>query len=104
MNQKLEAVVSELDFKANHDDLNGIYNRAAFIAKFDELYSKNAGTLVLFDIDEFKSVNDTFGHPMGDAVIKETINMIKTILPVNSIIGRFGGDEFGFLIEERDEE
>lgn len=103
MNQKLEALVSELDFKANHDDLTGVYNRAAFIYRFNELHSKTAGALVLFDIDEFKSINDTFGHPMGDAVIKEIIIMIKKNLPENSIIGRFGGDEFGFLIEELDE-
>ncbi|MEA9389982.1 GGDEF domain-containing protein [Acerihabitans sp. TG2] len=103
MNQKLEAVVKELDFKANHDDLTGVYNRAAFISKFNELRSTSAGTLVLFDIDDFKSINDTFGHPMGDAVIKEIITMIKKILPDNSIIGRFGGDEFGFLIEELEE-
>lgn len=53
----------------------------------------------MIDIDKFKSVNDTYGHPVGDIVLIEVVNTIKENLPTNTLFGRLGGEEFAILFE-----
>jgi len=88
---------------ANTDALTGVYNRR-FLAKFSKKYMQNIdGTrpvlsLLILDIDNFKTINDTFGHDIGDVIIKKLVNIIKTIIRSNDYIVRYGGDEFVVLL------
>jgi len=100
MNEKLEKLVKALEFKADHDYLTGVYNRGAFVSFIKKIQPGQPETIILFDIDEFKNINDEYGHPKGDEVINEIVLRVINTLPPKAIIGRFGGDEFGFLIED----
>ena len=50
------------------------------------------------DLDNFKQINDKFGHPAGDLVLKEVSNLLRTYLRANTIIGRLSGEEFGIIL------
>jgi diguanylate cyclase (GGDEF)-like protein len=54
--------------------------------------------MILFDLDHFKLINDRYGHPTGDFVLKRTVSACKVHLDKNEIFGRFGGEEFGVLL------
>lgn len=88
---------------ANTDALTGVYNRR-FLVDFSEKYIKivkrehSSLSILLIDIDNFKTKNDTYGHNTGDLIIKKLITCIKNIVRENDIIVRFGGDEFIVLL------
>lgn len=87
------------------DDLTGIYNRRHFIENVNrELYrSKRASrplSIIMFDIDHFKSINDTYGHPVGDEVLKKITAMISGNLRSIDIYARYGGEEFIICLPE----
>ncbi|MFO1109939.1 MAG: GGDEF domain-containing protein [Bradyrhizobium sp.] len=90
---------------ANHDALTGLLNRAGFIDALGAgLRASRSGDrkhlAVLFvDLDDFKPVNDTFGHAAGDIILKEVAARLSRILPVRSAIARMGGDEFVVLAD-----
>lgn len=87
----------EYMYKARIDSLTGINNREhteSLIKQFLEENPNNKGVYVLIDVDDFKLINDTFGHIAGDEVLKRTAKAIKETVSENDIIGRFGGDEF----------
>lgn len=86
------------------DSLTGIFNRKAIIETLQEEFTKaklrNAPlSFIIFDIDFFKKINDTYGHPAGDYVLKETCDLIKNkmIRPTDAL-GRYGGEEFVLLL------
>jgi len=88
---------------AEHDELTGILNRHSF----NELASSALNycikteqdvSLILFDLDNFKRINDSYGHVIGDWVLKKTIETCQKISRKNDIIGRFGGEEFTILL------
>lgn len=86
------------------DSLTGIFNRKAIVETIHEEFNKaklrnSALSFILFDIDHFKKINDTYGHPAGDYVLKETCDLIKTkmIRPTDAL-GRYGGEEFALLL------
>lgn len=86
------------------DSLTGIFNRKAIIETIQEEFTKaklrnSPLSFILFDIDHFKKINDTYGHPAGDYVLKETCDLIKTkmIRPTDAL-GRYGGEEFALLL------
>jgi len=87
------------------DGLTGIFNRKHFeetAKKFLEKAKRN-NTQVLFlilDIDHFKKINDTYGHPVGDLILKEVAKEIKNSLRKSDLVGRLGGEEFAVLIED----
>jgi diguanylate cyclase (GGDEF)-like protein/PAS domain S-box-containing protein len=81
------------------DDLTNIANRRSFDERLDNSISdamlKNAKfSLIMFDIDRFKEINDTFGHQAGDAVLSELAFLIKENIRKNDFFARFGGEEF----------
>ena len=77
------------------DPLSGLYNKLFTAEKIDQLLKDNTnGTIYMLDIDNFKSVNDTLGHSIGDNVVVDVANSLKKIFRKNDIIGRVGGDEF----------
>ncbi|WP_435249135.1 diguanylate cyclase domain-containing protein [Vibrio sp. nBUS_14] len=85
----------ELRFLADHDSLTEIYNRRAFNKKLDKAIERNQPfSLVGFDIDKFKGINDQFGHPAGDALLIHVIKLISVNLKEGDDLFRLGGDEF----------
>ncbi len=81
------------------DGLTGVYNRRYFDMHIEHVISKarSAATgvaLLMFDIDHFKAVNDTYGHQAGDAIIKDFAEIIKKALRVTDLLARYGGEEF----------
>ena len=76
-----------------HDALTGLYNRSAYnMMKKDLDMSKNA--LLLVDVDKFKSVNDTYGHDVGDQVLKKVAEVLEYSFRATDLVFRLGGDEF----------
>lgn len=82
------------------DPLTGVYNKKYFekyVKRKIRKRNKYSG-LILIDLDKFKHINDTFGHPIGDRVIKEFTNRIQSIISDNDKLGRIGGDEFFLFV------
>ena len=91
----LDKRTEELRFLANHDSLTEIYNRRAFNKMFDRAVKRNESlSLIGFDVDKFKSINDKFGHPAGDALLVHVIKLISVNLKEGDNLFRLGGDEF----------
>lgn len=93
---KREKLLTKL---ATRDQLTGVYNRRALIDYFRRLISqaKRYGTIfsiAIIDVDNFKSINDTYGHMVGDKVLKEIARRIKKVLRKSDLFGRWGGEEF----------
>lgn len=87
------------------DKLTNIYNRAATEMMSQEYMQANRNTkyaLMIIDIDEFKSVNDTYGHQTGDMVIQSVAKIIEDAAGANNIAGRMGGDEFMIFVRSWD--
>lgn len=80
---------------AMYDELTKVYNRR-YLMKLglNELITEQDFTVVILDIDYFKKINDTYGHLFGDKVIKSIAYLCKKCMPLNSIVGRYGGEEF----------
>ncbi len=90
-----------------HDGLTGIYNHAYIVETLkDEIERskryKSPLSVVLIDIDDFKTVNDTFGHLAGDMVLKRLAELLKHSLRTIDIVGRYGGEEFLAILPETD--
>ncbi|MBW8318046.1 MAG: EAL domain-containing protein [Arenimonas sp.] len=89
-------------YLASHDSLTGLLNRAAFETLLDaalgERDGKNQVAILYLDLDRFKPINDTLGHPAGDLVIREVGDRIRKLLPPGSSLCRVGGDEFNVLV------
>ena len=89
--------LEKLSFKASHDELTGVYNRAGY----DLLVSSvdlNETYMLLFDVDNFKTINDTQGHTVGDEAIKKVARVLKDNFRGDDYICRIGGDEFVVLM------
>ncbi|MCQ4088780.1 diguanylate cyclase [Saccharibacillus sp. JS10] len=94
---------------AHRDFLTGLYNPRAFHLLYDRRIwaaQKNGEefSLILLDIDHFKKVNDTYGHPAGDLVLKQLGNILASCTPIDGYAARNGGEEFAMVIDRRDEE
>lgn len=83
---------AELERLSRTDTLSGLPNRRAFLELFDRFEGEKA--LLVFDIDRFKSVNDNYGHLVGDDVIIKVANMLKTVFGERCVCARIGGEEF----------
>ena len=94
----------ELEHLAYKDPLTGISNRRRFFEKAGALYTRNVREqlpyyLFMLDIDKFKIINDTFGHDMGDEVIKTLVEIVNKEIPENACFARLGGDEFVIMLK-----
>lgn len=99
----LEEANQKLNYLSNHDPLTGLINRRYFEAeakqKKDINNQLNHGTaLILLDIDHFKSINDTFGHPIGDIVLQEVSKILLENINHADLATRWGGEEFLLLL------
>ena len=86
-----------LAYEAIHDRLTGAYNRAGFEERFHTADQSTIG-LILIDVDEFKGINDTYGHSVGDLILKRVVNLIQTQFRAEDYICRIGGDEFAIIM------
>jgi diguanylate cyclase (GGDEF)-like protein len=90
---------SSVRTQAMCDELTGLFNRRYFFTVGRELWGKEAGlAIVLFDVDHFKSVNDTHGHDVGDLVLKTLARLCREQVREGEVLGRLGGEEFGILL------
>ena len=104
---KLDTQTKQLDgylSEARTDALTGLSNRRAFDQKMEECFqkwnqNKQLFSLALVDIDHFKRINDTYGHPAGDAVLREIASRLKGFSDEAVHIARFGGEEFAILFQ-----
>ena len=105
--EKLGYKVQDLYMELIHDNLTKAYSKSFLEISFHGVYNNLGRTdsrnfLVLFDVDDFKLINDMYGHLFGDCLLKELITIVKNRLRVNDIVARFGGDEFIILIKDCD--
>lgn len=82
---------------ARTDELTGLPNRRRLIADLDS-FSKSEGALLLLDLNQFKPVNDQYGHEFGNLVLQQVAQRFSRSLPTGAILARLGGDEFGVLV------
>ena len=93
---------------ARTDGLTGLANRATFVDRLRQAFSAtkrgaNPFAVLYMDVDHFKDVNDTLGHPVGDLLLKEVSERLKANTRENDIVARLGGDEFAILQTEMDD-
>lgn len=92
------------EFDSSFDTLTGLYNRATFDRAVQEIVKAKAVSVVILDINDFKSVNDTYGHDYGDRVIKTIASVIRDSFNKHYRCYRYGGDEFSVISCESDPE
>ena len=96
----------QLLFSATHDALTGLPNRASFLGRLQSVVDRmkrhphEAAAVLFIDIDDFKVVNDCYGHATGDLLIKEVSNRLRACMRSDGTIARMGGDEFTILVED----
>lgn len=109
-NEELRAVNNQLAFEASYDELTGSLTRRYFFHRFDQLLEgvqrkHDPMSLIVADLDHFKSINDTYGHAIGDQVLCRFVLVCSSTLRGDDLIGRIGGEEFAILLpgaSERD--
>jgi len=100
----------QLSYQASHDALTDLINRREFenrvITALDAIRGKPDDThaLLYLDLDQFKVVNDTFGHSAGDALLRQLSELVQANIRSTDLLARLGGDEFGILLERCNEE
>lgn len=95
----------KLDHAANHDGLTSLPNRAHLIREFERQVAPSLGdarraALVLIDVDNLKTINDGFGHTVGDLVLTELANRLRETLGPDALAARVGGDEFAVMLRQ----
>lgn len=98
---------AELAHLADHDTLTGLLNRRRYEQELvahehRNLYRGPRGGALLIDLDRFKEVNDTLGHPHGDRLLIEVAQMLRTCVREQDVVARLGGDEFAILLTDGD--
>ena len=101
----LSKALSELEYFAGHDPLTNLYNRRIFedLLRYEVSRAKRKGyrfSLILIDLDNFKYINDTYGHNVGDIVLKSVADQLEASIRDGDIVARIGGDEFVILLSE----
>jgi diguanylate cyclase (GGDEF)-like protein len=98
---------ARISFMAHHDLLTGLANRAFFAEKIEDAVARSRRygepfAILMLDLDKFKNVNDTLGHPAGDQLLRETAQRLKTALRETDVLARLGGDEFAIIQSSKD--
>jgi len=99
---QIQGLEGDLKRLATHDSLTGLLNRGAFFEHFEREVSRCQRTgerfaLALLDLDHFKRLNDTHGHPFGDEVLRGVAARLGTDIRTHDLLGRYGGEEFALL-------
>jgi diguanylate cyclase (GGDEF)-like protein len=100
--REMQALAHQLAHRASHDALTGVLNRSAVIERATKTLRSKSAAMIVLDIDEFKRINDDFGHPTGDAVILGVVDCLRRIVGERGFIGRVGGEEFTVLLPGHD--
>jgi diguanylate cyclase (GGDEF)-like protein len=105
LQEQLVAARESLRFEAMHDSLTQLLNRAATLEQLERELVRAARrvtpvTVLMADLDHFKSINDTFGHAVGDVVLREAARRLKLGVRAYDSVGRFGGEEFIAVLPE----
>lgn len=101
-NAKLTTSNNNLRTKAYYDALTGIHNRRGLYERIKDKILNPNYCLAILDIDKFKLVNDTYGHDVGDEILKELANSVSKKIRQNDIFARWGGEEFILLLKTKD--
>ena len=97
--KRLDNAVRELYGLATRDELTGLYNRRFFFEEADRMLGAGEGiNLIVFDLDDFKRVNDTFGHLAGDQMLRDIGRLFISSTRHEDVVARYGGDEFVLLV------
>lgn len=98
LNQQLQTLTQQLEYRATHDALTGMLNRGAVIDQAGQALRQRGGAMIVLDIDHFKRINDNYGHPAGDRVIQAIARCLQELVQAPAIVGRVGGEEFTVLL------
>lgn len=101
--KELAETQKQLSFAASHDSLSGLFNRGAMEKYLAQCIKNNAEigmplSAIMIDLDHFKTINDTYGHSIGDAVIRTLADLMKKHTAGRGYAGRWGGDEFLIIL------
>ena len=104
INERLREI---LQYNAEHDELSAALTRRAFFEKTKAELSngRKSGqpvSVLILDLDNFKQINDAYGHHFGDQVIVDFCDTVRSLLRPNDVLGRYGGEEFVVLLPETD--
>jgi diguanylate cyclase (GGDEF)-like protein len=104
--RELAEATARLQHLASHDTLTGALNRGAIQGALESALAEAPGagrdtSIVLVDLDHFKAINDRFGHPVGDEVLRRFAAMATALLPPEARFGRYGGEEFLLVLQTR---
>ena len=99
LHEELVARQDRITFQANHDSLTGLPNRALILDRIEQLLSRHGrfgseATVLFVDLDNFKVINDTFDHSVGDELLQAVARRVSQVLRESDTLGRLGGDEF----------
>jgi diguanylate cyclase (GGDEF)-like protein len=107
LREQVLALVRRLRTLASHDSLTGALNRGAFEQRLDAELARSRRTgaplsLVVFDVDHFKAINDSFGHAAGDAALRGIGDAVVEAMRRSDVFGRLGGEEFALILPDTD--
>jgi diguanylate cyclase (GGDEF)-like protein len=102
-----DELAMRMHHQAFHDNLTGLANRAMFLQRLTEGLDRARGdgtgvAVMIIDLDDFKPVNDRFGHAAGDALLREVAARLTGCVGASGLVARLGGDEFAVLLERPD--
>lgn len=101
--------ITQLERLADEDALMAIANRRAFVRELSRMiaFTRRYGppsSVVYFDVDGLKRINDTHGHPAGDAALRHIADILSKNVRLSDVVGRLGGDEFGVILAQTNQE
>jgi diguanylate cyclase (GGDEF)-like protein len=101
--------ITQLERLADEDALTPIANRRAFVRELSRMiaFTRRYGppsSVVYFDVDGLKQINDTHGHPAGDATLRHIADVLQKNVRSSDLVGRLGGDEFGVILAQTNQE
>jgi diguanylate cyclase (GGDEF)-like protein len=105
--EKMRQRIRDAERLADHDVMLPILNRRGFMAELSRVIAfgrrhKEPAGLAYLDIDNFKQINDTFGHAAGDAALRHLVDIVSANVRESDVVGRLGGDEFGVILVRSD--